>query len=94
MKANPNVLVNISHSSCACNGDHVGLLIETGSIQKERTVTQTTIHNFYKCQGLKRSQNWWGRPNVGHFTHKEMSYLVVGLFDDLVAPLSYLSLGH
>ena len=27
-----SVLVNISHSSCTCNGDHVGLLIKTGSI--------------------------------------------------------------
>ena len=41
-----NALVNISHSSCTCNGDHVGLLIKTGSIQKQRTMTQTTICNF------------------------------------------------
>ena len=41
-----NVLVNISHSSCTCNGDHVGLLFKTGSIQKERTMTQTTIRTF------------------------------------------------
>ena len=31
-----NVLVNISHSSCTCNGDRVGLLIKTGSIQKKK----------------------------------------------------------
>ena len=41
-----NVLLNISHSSCTCNGDHVGLLIKAGSIQNERTMTQTTIRNF------------------------------------------------
>ena len=41
-----DVLVDISHSSCTYNGDHVGLLIKTGSIQKERTMTQTTIRNF------------------------------------------------
>ena len=41
-----NVLVNISHSSCTCDGDYVGLLIKTGSIQKERTMTQITICNF------------------------------------------------
>ena len=41
-----NVLVNISHSTCACNGDYVGVLIKTGSIQKERTMTQTTIRNL------------------------------------------------
>ena len=41
-----NVLVNISHSSCTCNGDHIGLLIKTGSIQKERMMTQTTIRNL------------------------------------------------
>ena len=31
---------------CACTGDHVGLLIKSGSIQKEGTMTQTTIRNF------------------------------------------------
>ena len=41
-----NDLLNISHSSCTCNGDHVGLLIKAGSIQKQRTMTQTTIRNF------------------------------------------------
>ena len=41
-----NVLVNISHTSCACNGDHVGVLIKTGSIQKEKMMAQTTIRNF------------------------------------------------
>ena len=41
-----NILVNISHSFCTCNGDHVGLLIKTGSIQKERMMTQTAIRNF------------------------------------------------
>ena len=40
------MLVNISHSSWTCNGDHVGLLMKTGNIQKERTMTQTTIRNF------------------------------------------------
>ena len=30
-----NVLVKISHSSCTCNGDHVGLLIKTGSFIKK-----------------------------------------------------------
>ena len=41
-----NVLVNISHSSCTCNDDHVGLLIKSGSIQKERMITNITIRNF------------------------------------------------
>ena len=41
-----NVLVNISHSSCTCNGNHVGLLIKTGNIENERMMTQTTICNF------------------------------------------------
>ena len=41
-----NVLVNISHSSCACAGDHAGLLIKTGSIQEEKMMTQTIIRNF------------------------------------------------
>ena len=41
-----NVLVNINHSSCTCNGNHVGLLMMTGNIQKEKTMTQTTIRNF------------------------------------------------
>ena len=41
-----NVVVNISDISCACNDDHVGLLIKTGSIQEERTITQTIISNF------------------------------------------------
>ena len=40
------VLLNISHSSCACNGDHVVLLMKTVSIQKEKTMTQTIIGNF------------------------------------------------
>ena len=43
---NKMFLVNISHSSCTSNNDHVGLSIKTGSIQKERTMTQTTIRNF------------------------------------------------
>ena len=46
-----NVLVNISHSSCACTGDHGGALIKTGSIQKETMMTQTIICNFGKCKG-------------------------------------------
>ena len=46
-----NVLVNISHSSCTCNGDYVGVLIKTGSIQNERMMTQTIIRNFQKCKG-------------------------------------------
>ena len=46
-----NVLVNISPSSCTCNGDHVGQLIKTRSIQKEKMMTQTTIRNFEKCKG-------------------------------------------
>ena len=29
-----------------CNSDHVGLLIKTESIQKERTISQTIISNF------------------------------------------------
>ena len=41
-----NVLVSISCSSCVCNGGDVGLLIKTGSIQKGRMMTQTTIRNF------------------------------------------------
>ena len=41
-----NVLVNISLTSCACNGDHVGVLVKTGSIQQEKMMTQTTIRNF------------------------------------------------
>ena len=41
-----NVLVNMSHRSCICNGDHFGLLMKTGSIQKAETMTQTTIRNF------------------------------------------------
>ena len=40
-----NVFVNISHSSCTCNGNDVGLLIKTKSIEK-RMMTQTTIRNF------------------------------------------------
>ena len=46
-----NVLLNTSPSSCTCNGDHAGLLIKTGSIQKQRTMTQTTIRNFQKDKG-------------------------------------------
>ena len=38
---------------------------------------------------MKHSQNKRRRPNGVVLTHKEMSYLVVGLFDVLVAPLSY-----
>ena len=41
-----NVLLNISHSSRTSNGGHVRLLMNTGSIQKQRTMTQTTIRNF------------------------------------------------
>ena len=41
-----NILVNVSHSSCTCNGDHVDLLMKTGSIQKERTMTHTAIRDF------------------------------------------------
>ena len=44
-------LLNISHSSCTFNGDHFGLLIKTGSIYKERTMTQTNIRNFYYRKG-------------------------------------------
>ena len=46
-----NVLLNISHSFCTCNGNHLGQFRKTGSIQKERMMTQTTIRNFYKCKG-------------------------------------------
>ena len=31
--------VSKSHSSCTCNGNHVGLLIKTGSIGKERMMS-------------------------------------------------------
>ena len=41
-----NVLLNISHSSCKSNSDHVVLSIKTGSIQKEKMMTQTNIRNF------------------------------------------------
>ena len=43
-----NVLVNISHSFYTCNGDHVGLLIKTGSIIKERKMPQISIRTFEK----------------------------------------------
>ena len=66
-----NVLVNISHSSCTFNGDHVGLSIKTGSIQK------------------KNKQNDSVAQMVVVLTHKEISYLVVGLFDNLVVLLFY-----
>ena len=52
-----NVLLNISRSSCTCNGDDVGLSIKTGSIQKERTMIQTTIRNFKSVRVVKPSQN-------------------------------------
>ena len=41
-----NVLLNIIHSFCAYTDDYVVLLIKRGSIQKERRMIQTTIHNF------------------------------------------------
>ena len=46
-----DVLLNISHSFCTCNGDHVGLLMKTGNVQKERTMTLTIICNFFKSSG-------------------------------------------
>ena len=52
-----NVSVNISCSSCTCNGDHVDLLIKAGSIQIERMMAQTTTRDFLKCKGVKHSQN-------------------------------------
>ena len=48
-----NILINTSYGSCTCNGGHVGLFIKTGSIQKERKMTQTTIRNFKKCKSGK-----------------------------------------
>ena len=42
-------LVNISHSSCTCNGNHLGLSIKTESIQKEKMILQTIIRK--KCKG-------------------------------------------
>ena len=41
---------------------------------------------------MKHSQVCWCFPNGDRLTPKEMNYLVVGLFDDLVAPLLYLCL--
>ena len=41
-----NIAVNITHSSSTCNGDYVGLLIKTGSIQKYRMISQTNIRYF------------------------------------------------
>ena len=38
---------------------------------------------------MKHRQNCWCFQIVVALTIKEMNYLVVGLFDDLVAPLLY-----
>ena len=62
-----NVLVYISHRFCTCHGDHVNLLIKTGSIQKQRMMTQTTFVIFKSVRGVKHSQNWWRCPNGGRF---------------------------
>ena len=89
MRVTKKCLCKYSHSSCTCNGDHVGLLIKTGSIQKEchklpfvtyRSVRKR-VQNVVQIDGVAQM--------VVGLTIKEKSYLVVGLFDDLVAPLLY-----
>ena len=50
-----NVLLNISHSSCTCNDDHVGLLIKTERIQIEKTIKLPFVI-------FKRER--WGRCNI------------------------------
>ena len=85
-----NVVLNINRSSCTCNGDDVGLLMKTESIQKERTITQTAICNFLKCKGRGNIIKSDGVARmVVVLAHKEMSCLVAGIFDDLVGPISY-----
>ena len=81
-------MVNISHSSCTCNGDRVGLLIKTKSIQKERMMSQTIIRTF-EALGQGESEtitNDVCAQMVVILTIKEISYVVVGPFHHLVGP--------
>ena len=53
VRAATKVVENISHSSCTSNGDHVGLLIKTGTTQKKRMIIQTIISIFQSFSGKK-----------------------------------------
>ena len=50
-------------------------------------MSQTTICNLYKCKKGEVKQIDGVAKMMVVLTHKEMSYLLVGLFDDLVAPV-------
>ena len=87
-----NVLLNINHSFCICF-PLLGLLIKTGSIKKKKN-DDTNYHlSFLKVQGGGRMSNMVKIGGVTQMvvvlSHKEMSCLVVGMFDDSVGPLSY-----
>ena len=51
-----NVLLNISHTSSTCNGDHVGLFMKTKSIQKKKR-HKLPFLIFKSVRGVKHSQN-------------------------------------
>ena len=52
-------------------------------------MTQTIIRNFSKSKGSETVKIDGVTEMVVVLTHKKMSYLVIGLYDDLVGPLLY-----
>ena len=77
----------------ARSGDRLALLIKTGNTHKERMMLQTIIYTFKKCkeEGEVNTVNIDGSTQmVVVLTIKEVSYLVVGIFHNLLGPLSYL----
>ena len=55
---------------------------------------QTNNCNIKSVRGTKHCQNCWFIPNGGRLTIKEISYLVVALFVDLVAPYLYICINN
>ena len=84
-----NVFENISHSSSTCNGSHVGLLFKIKNIQKEIMISQTPFIIFKSVMAVNIVKINGLAQMVVVLTHKEMSYLLAGLFDDLLDSLSY-----
>ena len=84
-------MVNGGHSPCIFNGEHITLSFKTGSSYKQSVISRAIICSLYKVRGNELKNDGVAKVVVV-FTITELNYLLIGLFHDLVCPLSYLFL--
>ena len=87
-------MVNGSCSSCTRNGDNLSPLIKSGNNNILSMISQTIIRilKHVKGGGGNKVKKEVGAMMVVVFTTADISYLVVGLYHNLVRPLLFLYL--